>query len=378
MAEASKNSNKPITTASFVEQLTKKSEETKAIPPSNNSPLVLPDSCNMDGLSDSDLQTLLQNFKDLSSDEQHGLISYLKKLESNEPERVERLRKFVNLGNDSKKKESGRTSPFSSRLATSRQEKISKELEENILHEEIVPENMNIDSEDDDYTFEDVFNAATKNVNEKEEERKQREETKKKDDLKDTQAIIANLMGYIGKNSSATADNNPSTLDLNFAQTLNNLPVNMENIANIVGSIHNLQAQSLMRDEKSNSSSILNITNQKTDLTENQIPSNTLINPTINPTDFSNQNQFSRYDCPPNPPIYNQNIFPDQSNIQYPPINSYRNTYPETISYPQQNPYPNITPSDHREYFDNSYHRGGAGYSRGGFSRPTGNFDRNW
>lgn len=51
----------------------------------------------MEGLSDSDLKTLLQNFKDLSSDEQHGLIAYLKKLEFKEPKRVEKLRKFVNL-----------------------------------------------------------------------------------------------------------------------------------------------------------------------------------------------------------------------------------------------------------------------------------------
>lgn len=35
----------------------------------------------MDGLSDSDLETLLKNFNELSAEEQHSLIAYLKKLE---------------------------------------------------------------------------------------------------------------------------------------------------------------------------------------------------------------------------------------------------------------------------------------------------------
>ncbi|KAH8317111.1 hypothetical protein KR074_012606 [Drosophila pseudoananassae] len=51
----------------------------------------------MESLTDSDLQTLLQNFKFLSSEEQVHLIGHLKKLEVQEPTRVERLRKFVNL-----------------------------------------------------------------------------------------------------------------------------------------------------------------------------------------------------------------------------------------------------------------------------------------
>lgn len=49
----------------------------------------------MDGLSDSDLETLLKNFNELSAEEQHSLIAYLKKLEAREPARVERLRQYV-------------------------------------------------------------------------------------------------------------------------------------------------------------------------------------------------------------------------------------------------------------------------------------------
>ncbi|KAH8237685.1 hypothetical protein KR038_006615 [Drosophila bunnanda] len=51
----------------------------------------------MESLTDSDLQTLLQNFKFLSNEEQVHLIGHLRKLEVMEPSRVQRLRKYVNL-----------------------------------------------------------------------------------------------------------------------------------------------------------------------------------------------------------------------------------------------------------------------------------------
>ncbi|KMZ08911.1 uncharacterized protein CG7065 [Drosophila simulans] len=51
----------------------------------------------MESLTDSDLQTLLQNFKFLSNEEQVHLIGHLRKLEVQEPSRVDRLRKYVNL-----------------------------------------------------------------------------------------------------------------------------------------------------------------------------------------------------------------------------------------------------------------------------------------
>lgn len=51
----------------------------------------------MESLTDSDLQTLLQNFKFLSNEEQVHLIGHLRKLEVFEPARVERLRKYVNI-----------------------------------------------------------------------------------------------------------------------------------------------------------------------------------------------------------------------------------------------------------------------------------------
>lgn len=52
----------------------------------------------LENLTDEDLQTLLRNFADLTSDEQSHLIIYLSKIEQTNPRRVEKLRKFVNIG----------------------------------------------------------------------------------------------------------------------------------------------------------------------------------------------------------------------------------------------------------------------------------------
>lgn len=52
-------------------------------------------------LTDEDLQTLLRNFADLTSDEQSHLITYLSTIEQTNPTRVEKLRKYVNIGDAS-------------------------------------------------------------------------------------------------------------------------------------------------------------------------------------------------------------------------------------------------------------------------------------
>ncbi|XP_044004555.1 uncharacterized protein CG7065-like [Aphidius gifuensis] len=155
MAEASKHSDKPITAASFVKSLTDNNNEqvhettnntiieqpkVSPLPPPPQQqqqivptpavvvaqpviPLISPPiiikqreptppppppqkiidpieahAARMENLTDNDLKDLLQNFKDLGTDEQHGLINFLKKLEASDPERVEKLRGFVNLG----------------------------------------------------------------------------------------------------------------------------------------------------------------------------------------------------------------------------------------------------------------------------------------
>lgn len=54
----------------------------------------------LEQLDDQDLQNLLENFQTLDDDEQTQLIEYLRRMEVADPERVEKLRKFVNWGAD--------------------------------------------------------------------------------------------------------------------------------------------------------------------------------------------------------------------------------------------------------------------------------------
>lgn len=264
-----------MTTAAFLEKFglndtkttneesssTKTSEEIKET--TNSEPLTptppeKPSTINssMDHLSESDLQTLLQNFKDLSTDEQHGLINYLKKLEAHEPERVERLRKFVNLGtanvttvkNDEQIK-SGRESPFSHRHGGQ-----NPEADENIQEiedksETKIETKINLDSDEEDYTFDDVVQAV------KEKQRTTDSENfdmkKSEVDLSDAKALISNLMSNINKTTVSSPINllglgGNSTITTTAAEltkTLNTLPINMDNLANIVGNVQKLTQQ---------------------------------------------------------------------------------------------------------------------------------------
>ncbi|XP_024942506.1 uncharacterized protein CG7065 isoform X2 [Cephus cinctus] len=202
MAEASKHSDKPVTTADFVKGLTAANTTPK--------PVVIPkpvavldntelQAARMETLSDMDLKMLLQNFKELGTDEQHGLINFLKKIEATDPARVEKLRGFVNLGTAipyRTKSESpvpeleeipraGRSSsPFSTRkggqnppddenkwkpkldmFADEDEEEQRKELEKS-------KPKIDLSDDDDDYTFEDIYKAADKNVSEREKAKK--------------------------------------------------------------------------------------------------------------------------------------------------------------------------------------------------------------
>lgn len=240
----------------------------------------------MDSLSDSELKTLLQNFKDLSTDEQHSLITYLKKLEAKEPDRVERLRKFVKLGppnlmNEPEKAytSSGRISPFSIRESGSNP--TSDEVEKASVSPvptptpviaavpKPAPEKMKIDSdEDEDYSYEDVFRAASKNVTEKQMEEKRLEDANKltekpKDsgvNLTDAKALIANLVGQLAKKNNTgmnllglgtnvyqsalnlvDSSNNSATTSINFAALQSVLPA-LNKITNLTNtSVHNSQ-----------------------------------------------------------------------------------------------------------------------------------------
>ena len=210
MAEASKNSDKPVTTADFVKGLARGSaslpQAAIAIPVASTAADTGERPTNkMESLSDADLKSLLQNFKDLGSHEQHGLINFLKKLEVTDPVRVEKLRAFVNLGTSSivastpkvksptpekvetviKSRRS--ISPFSVRKGNQNpveeEDKWKPKLDmfANDDEEEQQTKNDNeekqktkldLSDDDDDYTFEDIYKAADKNVNENEKAKK--------------------------------------------------------------------------------------------------------------------------------------------------------------------------------------------------------------
>jgi len=191
----------------------------------------------MEDLTEEDLQTLLQNFKDLSSEEQQGLITYLKKLEMKEPERVEKLRQFVNLEGSAVQKSYqnaknnlktlnprpadllGRLSPFSLRQGGINPCQEPGQEQGSVISKKKIEDEKKLDDSDDDYSFEDIYAAASQNVREREKAKMEEERIKQlledvkmkeerdtalkktSDDptliLKETKEMIANLMGQL-------------------------------------------------------------------------------------------------------------------------------------------------------------------------------------
>ena len=191
----------------------------------------------MEDLTEEDLQTLLQNFKDLSSEEQQGLITYLKKLEMKEPERVEKLRQFVNLEGSAIQKSYqnaknnlktlnprsadllGRLSPFSLRQGGINPCQESGQEQGSVISKKKIEDEKKLEDSDDDYSFEDIYAAASQNVREREKAKMEEERIKQlledvkmkeerdtalkktSDDptviLKETKEMIANLMGQL-------------------------------------------------------------------------------------------------------------------------------------------------------------------------------------
>lgn len=147
----------------------------------------------LESLTDSDLQTLLQNFKDLSSEEQQHLIAYLKKLESIDPPRVEKLRKYVNLdhvmnasgssllgkfglGNSNSSSASAKASTAPKASASTPAAESKPPFESDMFYDDDSMQKqkakvIDSDDDDDDYSFDEVFRAASKNVKENEKKR---------------------------------------------------------------------------------------------------------------------------------------------------------------------------------------------------------------
>ncbi|XP_055842843.1 uncharacterized protein CG7065 [Episyrphus balteatus] len=140
----------------------------------------------LESLTDSDLQTLLQNFKHLSTEEQHHLIAHLKKLETADPVRVEKLRKYVNLDTDAKEPSASTSAASdykfsdSSRLEKSVGDDSPRSTRRDHYTDDEASRGSHVrkfidddDDEDDDYNFEDVFKAASSNITRNSDERSQ-------------------------------------------------------------------------------------------------------------------------------------------------------------------------------------------------------------
>lgn len=211
MAEASKDKEKPVTTSTFLGEVSGPSKQ--AVAPARveagpsrrrvEEPVDNTEANALEGLTDSDLQTLLQNFKDLSNEEQLHLISHLKKLEKTDPVRVEKLRRYVNLDdkpssrrnddyypdddeidqyndndvpdftnddfvNDDVSRFDNNTQGFNSRRATNQPTQIKSLVSGSYEDDENDPSAYAkpafIDSEEEDYSYDDVVRAASKNV----------------------------------------------------------------------------------------------------------------------------------------------------------------------------------------------------------------------
>ncbi|KAK6627910.1 hypothetical protein RUM44_010392 [Polyplax serrata] len=134
----------------------------------------------MRDLSEEDMKGMLQNFKDLSSDEQQNLIAYLREMESKDPSSVEKLRKFVGSAGDcgtkteTKVKEDstsgGRLSPFSMREGGANP----------FIDDGSKAHSKDVDDDDDDYSYEDIYKAAEKKISGKSVVEKMIEEQQKK------------------------------------------------------------------------------------------------------------------------------------------------------------------------------------------------------
>lgn len=236
----------------------------------------------LESLTDSDLQTLLQNFKDLSTEEQHHLIAYLKKLESVDPKRVEKLRKSVNIDQvigpmkPIERKDSSdpkRGAPPPPKQPQAQKDKSGDmfydEEEDKGTHyrrpgaenkaQENVPTTI-LDSDDDDddnYSYDDIFKAASRNV--KDSETKQKEIARAETTSQGKVVEDANFFDIgndaADSNHSARLNNENSTSSTSLpTQHFNKALADTQSIiANLMGSLQkNVQRQ---RSESSSTSS---------------------------------------------------------------------------------------------------------------------------
>lgn len=294
------NTQKTLTTASYLKQFDKagpskilsdtmlnepavfknniSSELEKELEPNKQDEIEPSETGQLESLTDSDLQTLLQNFKDLSSEEQHHLIAYLKKLESTDAARVEKLRKYVNLGvpsSDKTTKPSAKVYDIFDADDEKEKEHVPPKITninnpKRAYDDDIEPpgisSNINkigikmsnfiddpedakkfLESDDeDDYTFDDVVKAASKNVRVEESPPKLEQvpppQTPRYD--QDDEVSQASL-----KSEKSGASKSNIGLTMSLADTKNLIASLMGSLQKNVASRNNIQQESFQKIE---------------------------------------------------------------------------------------------------------------------------------
>lgn len=386
MAEASKHSDKPVTTADFVKGLasggtgvtgsvssggitTGITGTFQSSTSTSTSTLVtstLTDTMDqvsrMENLSDTDLKTLLQNFKDLTTHEQHGLINFLKKLEATDLPRVEKLRAFVNLSvvvpssiSLSKKsptpeliemstsKTNRKASPFSIRKGNQNPSdeenkwvpKLDmfanddeEEQQQQKKDDDKSKVKLELSDDDDDYTFEDIYKAADKNVNESEKAKKRTRAFSKS---------ISNSPRSWSRSRSRSRSRSPATRTSEIAKSNDPNAILNETkrlIANIMGDLPNKYVPK----------SHINFTNENSEQRSSGPKMMDHTSSSITPMqNFYNQNYDAATNQPPRP--------------QAPPL-----TYPNAPNqqFPNYPPQPQVFGTN-QNYIDNGYNYQGYG-----------------
>lgn len=149
---------------------------------------------NLNSLTDEDLQTLLQSFFELSTDEQKYLIEYLKEIEKTDPDRVEKLRKYVRVDENDAYEEDEDAGP-STRGKTN-----------NKKYDSPQPLNkITLSDSEDDYNFEEVFkkqNSSKSKLN--------ANSNSNNFLLSDKQSMVQNLMGSLQNSVQSESQSIPS------------------------------------------------------------------------------------------------------------------------------------------------------------------------
>lgn len=204
----------------------------------------------LESLTDADLQTLLQNFEDLSAEEQQHLHTYMKKLEASDPTRVEKLRKYVKIAfntNDTNNRNE-KNDDFDKRMETKYASKVSSNIASStdMFYDDTRDKNDHISTiidsdDDDDYEYDDLCKATSKKLKENELQIDKKPPDAMSDGsspIKPDQFILGNEMITRNddvSNSSSRGENSNSRPDLKSAESI---------IANIMGSLQkNVQSR---------------------------------------------------------------------------------------------------------------------------------------